>query len=112
MSFVVASLAALLVLPALAAALRRSLPAARRQSATLAPVAFGRSPRARPSPRHAVLLHRGLVGSFVLTLVGLAILPAAAAFRDAGPALLPGLFGLVLPILVVTLHARRRSSGE
>ena len=109
MTFVFGVLVLALAAPALARLVRGRLPAARRRPAPVAPVAFGDSPKARRSPRHAVLLHRGLAGTFFGLVVALAILPAATALADTGVAIMPALFAFVVPSLLVGLHVRRRS---
>lgn len=99
------------MVPLLAALLRsrlRSGPTHRR-SRVLPQARYGFSPRSRPSPRHAVLLHRGLLGSVFMALLALFLIPAAAALPELGVSLLPVAFTFVLPTLLVTLHTRRRS---
>jgi hypothetical protein len=106
--FVTSVVLAAWLVPLLAAALRAGLPEARRRLRALEPVAFGSSQKARRSPRHAVLLHRGLLGSFFMALVALALLPAATRLGTLGLSLIPVALAFALPALLVTLHARRR----
>ena len=108
MTFVLGVLLAALVVPLVAGLVRRGLPRTRRDPAPLDEVEFGVSQRARRSPRHAVLLHRGLVGSFFMLLVAFAVLPAATALVAVGPSIVPAVFAFVLPSLVVGLHVRAR----
>lgn len=105
------SLALLLALagPVLAALLRRGLAPRRREPVPLPPVSFGASERTRPSPRHAIRLHRTLMSVLFVALVGLCLLPALVALRSLGAAALPAALAFVLPTLVVMTHARRRS---
>ena len=99
MLFLMAVLAGLFFVPALAALVRSQVPVRPSASLVVQAITFGTSQKARRSPRHAVLLHRGLMGSFFMALVALLIVPAAA-------------LAIALPTLLVTLHARRRSSDE
>ena len=78
----------------------------------LVPVRFGYSPRSRRSPRHAVLLHRGLVGAFFMALLALCLIPAVMALPALGVQAIPAAFAFVLPTLLVTLHTRRGSLRE
>lgn len=78
----------------------------------LLPVHFGDSPRSRRSPRHAVLLHRGLVGAFFMALLALCLIPAVAALPALGVRAIPVAFAFVLPTLLVTLQTRRASLRE
>lgn len=107
-------LVSLLVVPTLAWILRACLPDRAPVSSCRAiePIAFGVSQKARRSPRHAVLLHRGLMGSFFMAIVALALVPAATALGDLGPRMIPAALAFALPTLVVSLHARRRSLDE
>lgn len=99
-----------LFVPLLAGCLRSGLPVRRRARRPLEPVSFGSSQKAHRSPRHAVLLHRGLLGAFFMALVALFLVPAAAALRGLGTAVIPAAIAFALPMLLVTLHARRRST--
>jgi len=106
--FVISALLALSAAPLLGAALRSRLPRGRRPAHRLEPVVFGVSQKARRSPRHAVLLHRGLLSSFFMALVALALLPAATRLGEIGLPVIPVALAFALPSLLVTLHARRR----
>jgi hypothetical protein len=110
--FVGLLVAAAILVPVVASGVRRGLPDRRRGALLLEPVCFGSSQKARRSPRHAVLLHRGLVGSFFMALVALLLVPAAASLSVLGVAAIPTAMAFVIPTLLVTLHARRRSSRE
>lgn len=99
-------------LPALASVLRTRLPAARRHPVELEPVEFGVTQKARRSPRHAVLLHRGLMASFFTALVALLLLPASARLADVGVGLIPIALAVALPSMWVSLHARSRSRDD
>jgi hypothetical protein len=110
--FFLAVLIGLLLVPLLAMLLRRSLPVRPGREVTVEPIVFGGSQKARRSPRHAVLLHRGLMGSLFMALIALSLVPAAAALRELGTALVPAALAFALPTLLVTLHARRRSRDE
>lgn len=93
--------------PLAAAGLRRALPRGKALPRPLEEVEFGISQKARRSPRHAVLLHRGLLGAFFMAVVALALVPAAVSLRTLGADVLQTALWLVLPTLLVTLHARR-----
>ena len=108
MALVIGVLVAVAIVPLVATALRRSLPATRRGVTTVEPVAFGDSQKSRRSPRHAVLLHRGLVGSLVALIAALALVPAVVAASEAGLGVFPAAFGFALPVLLVGLHVRGR----
>ena len=73
---------------------------------------LGHSQKARRSPRHAILLHRGLVGALFVALAALFLIPAAAALSAIGVAAIPSAMAFVLPTLLVTLHARHRTARE
>ena len=98
------------LVPLLAAVLRRGLPVGRRPTQPLEPVSFGSSQKARRSPRHAILQHRGLVGNFFMALVALFLFPAVASLTTLGAAAIPAAIAFVLPTLLVTIHARRRAT--
>ena len=104
--------AAMFLVPASAAVLRRALPPRSGLSPRLEPVHFGQSPKVRRSPRHAVLLHRALMSGFFVAVIGLSLLPAAVALREVGATLISGALAFVLPTLLVTLHARQGSRRE
>ncbi len=110
--FVCLMVATLALLPLAAAGLRRGLPTGQRATRLLDPVCFGSSQKSRRSPRHSILLHRGLVGAFFMALVALFLIPAAASLTALGVATIPAAIGFVLPTLLVTLHARRRTTNE
>ena len=112
MLFLMAVLAGLFFVPALAALVRSQVPVRRGASPAVEAITFGTSQKARRSPRHAVLLHRGLMGSFFMALVALSIVPAAVSLSALGTAAIPAALAFALPTLLVTLHARRRSSNE
>jgi hypothetical protein len=109
--FVGLLIAAAAVVPMLAAGVRSRLRAGRssRRNQVLAPARYGFSPRSRRSPRHAVLLHRGLVGAVFMALLALFLIPAASSLSELGVSVIPVAFTFVLPTLLVTLHTRRRS---
>ena len=98
--------------PWAAAGLRRGLPGARREPIPLEPVAFGDSPFARRSPRHAVRLHRTVVTSGFVAVLSLVVLTGIAALRTLGAPGLQVAVALVLPVLLVALHARQRSRAS
>lgn len=101
------------LVPLTAWVLRRRLPRDRRAALRrLEPVTFGNSQKARRSPRHAILLHRGLMSSFFMALVALFLVPAAASLTKLGAAAIPTALAFVLPTLLVTIHARRQSARE
>ena len=112
--FILAVLTGLLMAPLAAMTLRLRLPARphRENPAAREPIVFGGSQKARRSPRHAVLLHRGLMGSVFMALIALSLVPAAASLRELGTSVIPTALAFVLPTLLVTLHARRRSLDE
>jgi len=112
MLFLIAVLAGLFFIPALAALVRSQVPVRPGASPIVGAITFGTSQKARRSPRHAVLLHRGLMGSFFTALVALSVVPAAASLSSLGAAAIPSALAFALPTLLVTLHARRRSSDE
>jgi hypothetical protein len=99
-------------LPLLASVIRRIVPNRRMGARAVEPMSFGDSQKSRRSPRHAVLLHRGLVGAFFMALLALLLVPAVASLSDLGPAAIPAAIAFVLPTLLVTIHARRRSLRE
>lgn len=99
-------------IPLLAALIRRVLPDRRGGARVLEPASFGDSQKSRRSPRHAVLLHRGLVGALFMALLALLLVPAVASLSDLGPAAIPAAIAFALPTLLVTIHARRRSLRE
>ena len=112
MLFLMAVLAGLFFVPALAALVRSQIPVRPGASPVVEAITFGTSQKARRSPRHAVLLHRGLIGSFFMALVALSVVPVAASLSALGAAAIPAALAIALPTLLVTLHARRRSSDE
>jgi hypothetical protein len=105
-ALVVASAAAI---PLGAWVLRRRLPLARRDSIPLEPVVFGISAKTRRSPRHAVLQHRTLMTTTLIAVLTLFLLPGIIAIRGLGVSGLQVAIGLVLPTLLVALHARQRN---
>ncbi len=112
MIWVIAVVATLAALPLLAGLVRRALPRNERVASPVPPIVFGLSPKARPSPRHAVLLHRGLIGAVFFLVLALTVVPAAVALGATGEAVIPAVFAFVLPTLLVGLHVRRRSLDE
>jgi len=108
--FVSLTVAAALFVPLCAWGFRKGLPVRRDPARRLEQISFGSSQRGRPSPRHAILLHRGLIGAFFMALVALFLVPAAAALSTLGIAAIPVALAFVLPTLLVTLHARRRGT--
>lgn len=117
--FVLVSIAMLASVPALAACLRSALPprrawhesGPRAKPVRVEEVVFGGSQKARRSPRHAVLLHRALLGAYFMAVAALMLVPAALALRSLGPAVVSAALWLVLPVLLVTLHAERGPRG-
>jgi len=103
----------LAALPLSAALLRRALPAPRRAPIELEPALFGHSPLAQRSPRQSVRMHRTLLATAFLALPGLLVLVGVAPLRDGpserGIAGVERALALVVPTLLVSLHARRRS---
>ncbi len=110
--FLLTALALLAAVPLAAAVLRRALPARSRAIVAVDEIEFGTSQKARRSPRHAVLLHRGLLGAFFMAIVALALVPAAVALRDLGVGVVQTALWLVLPTLLVVVHAGRAGGGE
>jgi len=108
--FVVLVVASAAAIPLAAWMLRRRLPPAQRVSIPLEPVVFGISPKSRRSPRHAVLQHRTLMTTTVIAVLSLFLLPGILAIRALGVSGLQVAIGLVLPTLLVALHARARKA--
>jgi hypothetical protein len=102
---------ALVAIPAAAWCVRRGLPATARTRAPVEPITFGQSPRTQRSPRQPVRMYRTLLATALLTLPALLLLLGVGALRRDGIASLEGALALVLPGLLVTLHARRRSTS-
>lgn len=102
---------AVLGVPMAAALVRRGLPARARAKAKVDPMHFGSSQKVRRSPRHAVLLHRSLIVTLFIALVVFLLIPGVLAIRDLGVSAIQVGLALVLPTLLVTLHARRRGQG-
>jgi len=96
--------------PLVAWLVRRRLPSARRVSIPLEPVVFGVSQKALRSPRHAVLPHRPLLMTVLVAVLAMFVLPGIVALRGLGVAGLQVTIALVLPTLVVALHARQRNA--
>jgi hypothetical protein len=109
--FVVLLALAFVAIPALALAVRARLPRPLRAPVVLAPASFGHSPKVQRSPRHPVRMHRTLLATALLTLPALLLLLGVGALRREGIGVVEGALALTLPILCVTLHARRRSGG-
>jgi hypothetical protein len=101
---------AVVAIPVAAAIVRRGLPAGARRRVTVEPIAFGHSPRAQRSPRQPVRMHRTLLATAFLALPALVLLLGVGTLRREGIDALEGALALVLPSLLVTLHARRRST--
>lgn len=99
-------------LPLVALGLRRLLPRTRRDPRPIEAVRFGVSQQTRRSPRHAILLHRSLLATAFIVLIGIFLVPCIVALRALGVEGLQVAIALVLPTLLVTLHARRRSMGS
>jgi len=110
MLYVGLAIAGAVLIPFLAAGLRRGLPERPGSTHPLSPVCFGSSQKARRSPRHAILQHRGLISNFFMALVALFLFPAVASLTTLGAAAIPAAIAFVLPTLLVTIHARRRAS--
>jgi hypothetical protein len=104
--------AALLALPLTAVLVRRALPGPLRKRIPLEPIAFGHSPHAQRSPRHPIRMHRTLLASALLALPALIVLLGVGVLRRDGIAAVEGALALCLPILLVTIHARRRSASS
>ncbi len=102
---------ALVAIPVAAWLVRRGLPAEARRPVVVEPIAFGHSPRAQRSPRQPVRMHRTLLATAFLALPALVLLLGAGSLHRAGIEAAEGALALVLPSLLVTLHARRRSSS-
>jgi len=102
---------ALVAIPVVAGLVRRGLPAEARRRLDVEPIAFGHSPRAQRSPRQPVRMHRTLLATAFLALPALLLLLGVGALRREGIGALEGALALVLPSLLVTLHARRRSAN-
>lgn len=103
---------ALVAIPLAAFFVRRLLPAPLRRPIPLEPIAFGHSPHAQRSPRHPIRMHRTLVAAALLALPALIVLLAVGVVRRDGLAAIEGALSLCLPILLVTIHARRRSASS
>jgi hypothetical protein len=97
-------------IPLCAWILRRRLPLARRASIPLDPVVFGSLPKSLSSPRHAVLQHRTLMTTTFVAVLTVFLMPGIIAMRVLGVAGLQVAIGLVLPTLLVALHARQRAT--
>jgi hypothetical protein len=106
LSLVLASAAAI---PLFASILRSRLPAARRERVLLEPVVFGTSQKPRRSPRHAVLQHRTVMTTGFIAVLALLVVCGIVALRELGVSGLQVAIGLVLPTLLVALHARQRN---
>jgi hypothetical protein len=106
-ALIVASAAAI---PLAAWFLRRRVPELQRGSIPLEPVAFGSSPKSQRSPRHAALQHRTLMTTAFIAVLTLFLLPGIVAIRVLGASGLQVAFALVLPTLLVALHARQRNA--
>jgi hypothetical protein len=102
---------AVLGVPLAAALIRRGLPARARAKRAVAPMSFGSSQKVSRSPRHAVLLHRSLIVTLFIALVVFLLIPGVLAIRALGVSAIQTGLALVLPTLLVTLHARRRGQG-
>lgn len=98
-----------IAIPVLAWALRRRLPLAQRVPIPLEAVVFGTSQKARRSPRHAVLQHRLLMATAFVAVLALFALPGMLALHRLGVRGLQGTIALVVPTLLVALHARQRN---
>ena len=101
--------AAMIAVPACAAGFRRALPSRSGAPRVLEPVRFGRSRKTRFAGPHAVRAHRRLITGFFGAVLGINILAAAAALLGTGAGLISGALTFVLPTLLVSLHAARRS---
>jgi hypothetical protein len=101
---------ALIAIPVVAWLVRRGLPAEARRRVVVEPIAFGHSPLAQRSPRQPVRMHRTLLATAFLALPALVLLLGVGSLRRAGIDAVEGALALVLPSLLVTLHARRRST--
>ena len=110
--FLLTALAMLAAVPLAARLLRRALPARRQTIVPVGEIEFGVSQKARRSPRHAVLLHRGLLGAFFMAIVALMLVPAAVALRGLGVGVVQTALWLVLPTLLVVVHAGRGGRVE
>ncbi len=102
---------ALVAIPIVAALVRLGLSGSGRSLRSVEPIAFGHSPHAQRSPRQPVRLHRTLLATALLALPALLLLLGVGVIRDDGVAAVRNALALVLPMLVVTLHARRRSTN-
>lgn len=103
---------ALVAIPTTAALVRRFLPPDERTPLPVPPIHFGHSPRAQRSPRHPVRMHRTLLASALLVLPAVIVLLGVGVLARDGVAAVEGALALCLPILLVTLHARRRSASS
>lgn len=103
---------ALVAIPTTAALVRRFLPEDLRARVSVPPIAFGHSPRAQRSPRHPVRMHRTLLASALLVLPAVLVLLGVGVVARDGLAAVEGALALCLPILLVTLHARRWSASS
>jgi hypothetical protein len=102
---------ALVAIPVAAALVRLGLPKSRRVPLSVEPIAFGHSPLAQRSPRQPVRHHRTLLATALLALPALLLLLGVEAIRSEGVAAVRSALALLLPALLVTLHARRRSAN-
>lgn len=103
---------ALAAIPLSAFLVRRALPAPLRRPIPLEPIVFGHSPRAQRSPRHPIRMHRTLLAAALLAPPALIVLLGVGVVRRDGLAAIEGALSLCLPILLVTIHARRRSASS
>lgn len=102
---------ALVAIPVAAGLVRLGLPRSARLLRSVEPIAFSHSPHAQRSPRQPVRLHRTLLATALLALPALLLLLGVGVIRGEGVAAVRSALALVLPALVVTLHARRRSAN-
>lgn len=98
--------------PFIAWLLRRWLPDRERASIPLEPVAFGFSQKVRRSPRQPVLQHRTLMAAAFIGLLGLLVLPVLPVLEVLGVGAVQVTMAVVLPTLVVALHARQRDANR
>lgn len=92
--------------------LRRQLPTERRGRRVVPELVFSHSPRAQRSPRLPVRMHRTLLATALLALPALIVLLSVGVLERDGTAAVEGALALALPGLLVSLHARRRTSGS
>jgi hypothetical protein len=112
--FVTLVLASASAIPLAAWFVRRRLTSSRGASSqgqkiALETVRFGTSQKARRSPRHAVAQHRVLMTSVLVAVLVMFVLPGVVSLPILGVQGLQVGLALVVPTLLIVLHARQRN---